>query len=83
MKGEVVNLVRSIPEEKLEDVHDGSEKGSILIKIFDNKPYEVSFSGVVTGTELDNAWRFMMKEYRVWKHTVFNKNEKEDKRGKR
>lgn len=67
--------------EKLDADADAQPKGVISIKIFENSPYEVDFSGIVTGSELDMAWRAMMKEYRVWKHTMFRKLEQDKKDG--
>ena len=58
---------------RLEEEADGKPKGTILIKVYENMPYEVDFAGRVTGTEVDMAWKAMMKQYRVWKHTLFNK----------
>lgn len=52
---------------------DAKPKGVIVIKVFENSPYEVEFSGVVTGSEVDIAWKAMMKEYRVWKHNLYKK----------
>jgi len=59
---------------KLTSEAEGNPKGTIFIKIYENMPYEVDFTGVVTGSEVDMAWRAMMKQYRVWKHTLFNKS---------
>jgi hypothetical protein len=57
-----------------EDVEmDAKPKGTIVIKTFENSPYEVEFSGIITGSEVDIAWKAMMKEYRVWKHNLFKK----------
>ena len=62
-------------QDKLEEEVDANPKGTIFIKLFENSPYEIDFSGVITGSEIDLAWRAMMKEYRVWKHTMFTKLE--------
>ena len=59
---------------KLVSEAEGKPKGTIFIKIYENMPYEVDFTGIVTGSEVDMAWRAMMKQYRVWKHTLFNKS---------
>ena len=67
-------------EEKLKEEIDAHPKGMIVIKVFENSPYEVEFSGIVTGSEIDIAWKAMMKEYRVWKHNLFKK-ETEQKSG--
>jgi len=63
------------PEEmiRLDVEMDAKPKGVIVIKVFENSPYEVEFSGVVTGSEVDIAWKAMMKEYRVWKHNLYKK----------
>jgi hypothetical protein len=45
-------------------------KGKIVIDVFDNRPYKVEFTGVITGVEIDLAWKMMMKSYRVWKHSL-------------
>ena len=55
--------------------------GSIHIEVFENAPYKVKFEGMVTGAQIDMAWRAMMKEYRVWKHMVFRKLETEKSGG--
>jgi hypothetical protein len=60
-------------EEKLKEEMDARPKGMIVIKLFENSPYEVEFSGAITGSEVDMAWKAMMKEYRVWKHNLFKK----------
>jgi len=54
---------------------DARPKGIIVIKVFENSPYEVEFEGVITGVEIDIAWKSMMKEYRIWKHSLFKANE--------
>lgn len=56
---------------------DKEPKGTIHISIYMNSPYTVDFEGIVTGSEIDMAWRAMMKEYRVWKHIMFKKIEQE------
>jgi len=64
------------PEEliRLDEEMDAKPKGMITIKVFENSPYEVEFSGKITGSEVDMAWKAMMKEYRVWKHNLFKKD---------
>ena len=52
---------------------DAKPKGTVVIKVFENSPYEVEFSGKITGSEIDIAWKAMMKEYRVWKHSLIKK----------
>jgi len=56
-------------------------KGTITIKVFENSPYEVEFEGMVTGSEVDMAWKAMMREYRIWKHNLLKKQEVEKKDG--
>ena len=68
-------------QEKLDADVDAKPKGTIHINIFENNPYEIEFNGIITGSELDMAWRFMMKEYRVWKHTMFRRLEADKKDG--
>jgi hypothetical protein len=65
---------------EIEEELDVRPKGMIVIKVFENSPYEVEFSGKITGSEVDIAWKAMMKEYRVWKHNLFKK-ETEQKSG--
>jgi hypothetical protein len=66
-------------EVELREEVDVNPKGTIFIRVFENSPYEVEFTGVITGSEVDMAWRAMMKQYRVWKHTLFNKAKEEEK----
>ena len=54
-------------------------KGTIVITIFENHPYEVEFSGKITGEERNLAWRAMMKQYNVWKAKVAKEQEKKIK----
>jgi len=58
---------------EIEEELDARPKGMIVIKVFENSPYEVDFNGMITGSEVDMAWKAMMKEYRVWKHNLFKK----------
>lgn len=67
------NEVVSPIEERLKEEVDASPKGTVTIKIFENSPYEVDFTGKITGTEVDMAWKAMMKEYKLWKHNIFKK----------
>lgn len=60
-------------EKKSGEEVDAQPKGTIVIKVFENSPYEVEFSGMITGSEIDIAWKAMMKEYRVWKHNLSKK----------
>lgn len=50
-------------------------KGTIVIKIYEDHPYEIDFNGKITGSEVDIAWRAIMKQYRVWKHKLFRDKE--------
>lgn len=54
-------------------------RGTIVITVFKDHPYEVEFSGDITGTERDLALRAMMKGYGVWKNNIRKKQEKEIK----
>ena len=65
---------------EIEEELDVRPKGMIVIKLFENSPYEVEFSGKITGSEVDMAWKAMMKEYRVWKHNL-SKKDTEQKSG--
>jgi hypothetical protein len=76
----VADTQTSLPSDKVEEEVDVKPKGMITIRVFENSPYEVDFEGVVTGSEVDIAWKAMMKEYRVWKHNLFKK-ETEQKSG--
>lgn len=67
----------SLPEKEIEV----NPKGIITISLFENRPFEVEFSGHIAGNDIDHAWRAMMKEYRVWKHMVFRKQEAEKSGG--
>lgn len=78
---EVVSPVESIMDGVMDKEMDAEPKGTITISVFENSPYEIDFVGIITGTEIDLAWRAMMKEYRVWKHTMFRKLEQEKKDG--
>ena len=51
-------------------------KGTITIDVYENIPYKVKFDGVITGSEIDIAWKAMMKEYKLWKAELFKKLEK-------
>jgi hypothetical protein len=78
---EVVDTPISFPiDEKVmvEEEVDARPKGTIVIKVFENSPYEVEFSGKVTGSEVDIAWKAMMREYKQWKYKLM-KAQEEDK----
>ncbi len=51
-------------------------KGTIVITVYKDHPYEVEFSGNITGTERDLAWRAMMKQYQAWKQKLAKEQEK-------
>ena len=57
-------------EEKEKEWPTEEACGTITIQVFQHRPYLVEFTGVVTGGQIDLAWRAMMKKYRVWKHTL-------------
>ena len=50
-------------------------KGTIVITVFKNHPYEIEFSGIITGLERDLAVKFLYKEYMVWKNKLAKENE--------
>ena len=77
-------IEEDIDLEDAADANEGGEaieKGTIKITVYKDKPYEVEFTGFISGSELDLGWRFMMKKYRVWKHTMFKKQEEDNKGG--
>ncbi len=45
-------------------------KGTIVVTIFKNHPYEIEFSGAITGVERDLAIKFIMQKYGVWKNRL-------------
>ena len=57
-------------EKKVVGVEEKEPLGVIEIRLYERRPFVVIFTGVITGHQLDLAWRRMMKEYRVWKHTL-------------
>ena len=63
-----------VSEEQPKREVDASEGGTINITIYKDKPHKVEFSGFISGRDIDLAWRFMMKEYRVWKHEIFKRD---------
>lgn len=66
-------LADIVPPSVLKEELDAHPKGTIVINVFENSPYEVDFSGKITGAEIDIAWKAMMKGYRVWKHRLSKK----------
>lgn len=69
-----------VPEEEIllkeQESDEGTEVGTIFIKIYSDKPYDVEFTGRILGSHIDMAWRFMMKRYKVWKHELLKREEK-------
>lgn len=63
-------------KEKKEVVEEKEPAGVITIKVFARRPFEVNFSGAITGKQVDLAWRYMMKQYKVWKHDEAKKGKK-------
>ena len=66
--------VEEIPSEAIEEavdevLNEGNlvPKGTILIEVYKDAPYKVVFDGFITGSEIDLAWRRMMKQYHLWK----------------
>ncbi len=45
-------------------------KGTIVVTVFKNHPYEIEFSGVINGSERDLAIKFIMQKYMVWKNKL-------------
>jgi len=70
-KNEVVFIPLKVGEEEA--------KGTIVIRIFENSPYETDFEGAITGVEVDMAWKAMMKGYRIWKSKVFKQLDEQKK----
>lgn len=60
-------------------VGEEEAKGTIVIRIFENSPYETDFEGEITGVEVDMAWKAMMKGYRLWKNRVFKQLDERNK----
>ena len=60
-------------------VGEEEAKGTIVIRIFENSPYETDFEGAITGVEVDMAWKAMMKGYRLWKNRVFKQLDEQNK----
>ena len=70
--------IKTEPEPEKKEVEREMEmqpKGTISIKLYRDHPYEIDFSGKITGSEVDIAWRAMMKAYRLWKHKIFRDQE--------
>ena len=66
---EVEEKPEKVEEEKVFERMDEPEiKGTIVITVYKNHPYEVELSGMITGAERDLAIRALMKGYAVWKH---------------
>jgi len=59
-------------------VTEEKPKGTITIAVFENIPYQVTFSGHIKGDEVDMAWKAMMKAYRVWKHNLSKQEPEKD-----
>jgi hypothetical protein len=87
-RGVVESTTSKVEEEKVEKVETeklfGVEdqpivKGTIVITVYENHPYDVEFSGNITGNERDLAWRAMMKQYAVWKARIAKQQEAEIK----
>jgi len=56
-----------VGEEEAISEGEEKEKGTILIKLYENSPFSVTFEGKIGGGDVDRAWRALMKQYRVWK----------------
>ena len=53
--------------------------GRIVIDVYEGK-FDVDFEGAIDGGRLDLAWRSMMRQYRVWKHSQYKKLEEDKKK---
>lgn len=42
-------------------------KGTIHITVFPHKEYDVKFEGDLIGSDINRAWRMMIRAYRLWK----------------
>lgn len=63
-------------EEKIfSDVSEPEIRGTIVVTLYKNHPYDVEFSGDIKGSERDLAVRFIQKEYVIWKNKLAKKNE--------
>lgn len=60
---------------KVEEEMDARPKGTVTIKVFENSPYEIDFTGMITGSEVDIAWKAMMREYKQWKYRIMKEQE--------
>jgi len=71
--------VDEVAKEEVKEVFSRSDepeiRGSIVITLYKNHPYDVDFSGSITGSERDLAIKFLYKEYMVWKHKQARANE--------
>ena len=80
---EVDKTITSGPESAVEfiplKVGEEEAKGTIVIRVFENSPYETDFEGSITGVEVDMAWKAMMKGYRLWKNRVFKQLDERNK----
>lgn len=47
-------------------------KGTITIVVYPHKEFETTFEGDITGSDVNRAWRMMIRGYRLWK---FSKRE--------
>jgi len=63
-------------EEKKVEVRKEGAKGTITIYTYENRPYEVKFTGEITGVEINIAWRTMYKEYKLWKRSLLKQGGK-------
>ena len=78
-----ISKVEEEPKEEVREVFSRSDepevKGTIVITVFKNHPYEVELSGNITGLERDLAVKFLYKEYRIWKNKQAKERELEIK----
>lgn len=49
---------------------DHPPKGTITITVYPHKEYDCKFEGdSLTGSDINRAWRMMVRGYRLWKHS--------------
>jgi len=46
---------------------DYPSQGEIHIVLYPHKEFDVTFKGTITGSDVNRAWRMMLKNYRLWK----------------
>ena len=51
--------------------------GKITIILYPHKEYETTFEGNITGSDVNRAWKMMIRGYRLWKATEAKRIERE------